>query len=113
VTPEGFEVTPPLVRAELEAKIAALPGVEERVSRYGHGRSFAAGGREIAHFHGETRMDVRLTREEIRRRRADGTLDPRLVTRGAYSEWVEVTVTDTRDLAFALSLVEEAIRANQ
>lgn len=75
--------------------------------------SFALGRREIAHFHGDTRLDVRLTCEEIRKRKSSGALDPRFVTRGGRSEWVEVRLTDLHDLAFAVSVVEEAVRANQ
>jgi len=100
-------------REELERRLVGIPGVTPKPSRYGHGTSYWSGGREVAHFHGESRMDVRLTREEIRRRRSEGTLDPRLRTRGPYSEWVEVPVADPRDIPFALALVEDAVRANE
>jgi len=101
------------LRAQLERQIANLPGVEERPSRYGHGRSFAAGGREIAHFHGDERLDVRLTRAEIRARKRAGGLDGRLMSRGSSSDWVEIRIVGAPDVAFALSVVEEAVRANQ
>jgi hypothetical protein len=100
------------IRAELERRLAALPGVTTRPSRYGRGASLVTGGREIGHFHGETRLDVRLTRAEIRRRNAEGTLDPRIQLRHASGDWAEIRVETPKDLAFALELVEEAIRAN-
>jgi len=100
------------VRQELEKRLLELPGVELRPSRYGHGPSFVTGGREIAHFHGETRMDVRLTKEEIRLRAAEGTLDRRIHTRGPSAEWVEIHVDTEREIAFAVALVEDAVRAN-
>jgi luciferase-like monooxygenase len=100
------------VREELERRLLEIPGLNPGPSRYGHGTSYFTGGREIAHFHGETRMDVRLTRDEIRQRKAEGTLDPRIRTRGPSAEWVEVQVVTTGDLAFALGLVEDAVRAN-
>ncbi len=112
-TPHASPSTATALREELEYRIAAVPGVERKVSRYGHGQSFAVGGREIVHFHGDSRMDVRLTREEIRKRKRDGTLDPRLIARGPGSEWVEIRILGPRDLAFALSIVEAAVRANQ
>ncbi len=51
------------VKEEPERALAFLPGLEGRRSRYGLGLAYFTGGREIAHFHGETRMDVRLTKE--------------------------------------------------
>jgi hypothetical protein len=100
------------VRVELEQKLRDLPGVLQRPSRYGHGSSYFVGNREIAHFHGDERMDIRLTKEVIRESKAAGTLDPRVRTRGPSAEWVEVHVAEIRDIPLALALVEEAIRAN-
>jgi hypothetical protein len=100
------------VREELERKLTALPGLEKRRSRYGDSMSYFVGDREIAHFHGDSRMDVRLTKEEIRRLRSEGALDPRVRTRGPSAEWAEVHVLGLKDVPYAVSLVEEAIRAN-
>jgi hypothetical protein len=100
------------VRAELERRLGALPGVTQRPSRYGDSSSHYVGDREIAHFHGDDRMDVRLTKELIRERKAEGALDPRVRTRGPSAEWATVPVIETRDLALAVDLVEEAVRAN-
>ena len=90
----------------------ALPGLERRPSRYGDSLSYFVGDREIAHFHGESRMDVRLTKGEIRRLKSEQGLDNRVRTRGASAEWAEVHVTELKDIPYAISLVEEAIRAN-
>ncbi len=100
------------VRQELAHRVAELPGVDARPSRYGDGMSFFAGDREIAHFHGATRMDVRLTKEEIRQLKEEGPLDPRLATRGPSAEWAAVSVRRVEDIPFALALVERAVRAN-
>ena len=100
------------VREELERRLEQLPGMERGPSRYGHGSSYFTGGREIAHFHGETRMDVRLTKEEIRFRKEEGPLDPRIKTRGPSAEWAEVHVEKLSDIPLAVALVEDAIRAN-
>ena len=92
--------------------MAAIPGLTRGPSRYGHGSAFLAGGREVAHFHGENRMDVRLTREVIRVRKSEGGFDARVKTRGASAEWVEVHFFAASDFALVLTLVEEAVRAN-
>lgn len=100
------------VRAELERRLSQLPGLERRPSRHGDSRSYFVAEREIAHFHGDERMDVRLTKERIREFRELGRLDARIATRGPMAEWVAVRLNGASDLAFALDLVEAAIRAN-
>jgi hypothetical protein len=100
------------VREELERRLSALPELEKRPSRYGDSKSYFVGGREIAHFHGDSRMDLRLTKEEIRRLKSEQALDRRVRTRGPSAEWAEIHVTELKDIPYAISLVEEAIRAN-
>ena len=100
------------LRAELEQKLCELPGLNRRRSRFGDQFSFFLGSREIAHFHGDGRMDVRLTRQWIREAKTGGTLDPRVRTRGPTADWATVPLLDPRDLNLAASLVEEAMRAN-
>lgn len=100
------------VREELERRILAVPGIERRASRFGDNYSFFVGSREIAHFHGDGRMDVRLTRARIREMKKDGTLDPRVRTRGPSADWATVALEGPQDLSLAVQLVEEAARAN-
>ncbi len=100
------------VRDELERRLSALPDLEKRPSHYGDSKSYFVGSREIAHFHGDSRMDLRLTKEEIRRLKSERALDHRVRTRGSSAEWAEVHVTALNDIPYAISLVEEAIRAN-
>jgi len=100
------------VRSDLEVQLERLPGLERRRSRFGDQFSFFAGPREIAHFHGDGRMDVRLTRDVIRVRKAEGGLDERVQTRGPSADWAAVRIETVRDIPLAVSLVEEAIRAN-
>lgn len=99
-------------RATLERNLSALPELESRPSRFGKSKSYYLGDREIAHFHRDSRMDVRLTKEGIRRLKSEGALDHRVRTRGASAEWAEVHVAAERDIPYAVYLVEEAIRAN-
>ena len=99
-------------RVKLEAMLLDLPGLERRPSRYGDSFSYFVGSREIAHFHGDGRMDVRLTREVIKYRKSEGGFDPRVKTRGPSADWVSVSLEKSTDLPYVLSLVEEALRAN-
>ncbi len=100
------------VRAELERQLRGLPGLDRRESRWGNGSAYYVGDREIAHFHGDERMDVRLTSGVVRELRAAGALDPRVRTRGPTAQWVSVRVEASSDVAPAVELVETAIRAH-
>ena len=100
------------VRGEIERRLSAVPGLVPRESRYGHGLAFYVGRREVVHFHGEQRMDVRLTAEVIQRRRREGELDDRVTPEGGAPNWVKVRVSEARDIALAVVLAEEAVQAN-
>jgi hypothetical protein len=99
------------VREELERKLLEIPGVARGPSRVGHGAAYFSGDREIAHFHGDERMDIRLTRELIRVRKQEGGFDERVRTRGPSADWVELFVRRVQDIPLALELVEDAVRA--
>ena len=100
------------IRAELESRLQALPLLTRRKSRFGDSQSYFVADREIAHFHGDERMDVRLTKERIRELKTKGPLDPRIRTRGPSAEWATVRISEEADIALAVELVEEAIHAN-
>jgi len=100
------------VREELEKRLQLLPSLARRRSRFGDSQSYFVADREIAHFHGDQRLDIRLTRGRIRELRAEGALDPRVHTRGPSTDWATVRVAEEGDLSLAVELVEEAIRAN-
>ncbi len=100
------------VRALIERRLAAVPGLTARESRYGHGPAFYVGRREVVHFHGDGRMDVRLTAEVIRLRRREGGFDDRVTPEGGARDWVKVRVAAPSDVALAVDLAEEAVRAN-
>jgi luciferase-like monooxygenase len=100
------------IREELEKRLQSLALLTRRKSRFGDSHSYFLADREIAHFHGDERMDVRLTRERIREMKSEGTLDPRVRTRGPSADWAAVRVAEEQDLSLAVQLVEDAIRAN-
>lgn len=100
------------IRTELESRLLALPLLSRWKSRFGDSHAYFVSDREIAHFHGDERMDVRLTKERIRELKAKGPLDPRIRTRGPSAEWAAVRISGEVDIALAVELVEEAIHAN-
>jgi hypothetical protein len=100
------------VRDDLSRKISELPGVVGReTSRRGHGPTFFHDQREIAHFHGEGRLDIRLTREVIRRRLHEGGMGPHVRTRGPSADWVSVELATAEDFPLILELVRVAALA--
>lgn len=100
------------VRDQLERRLEEVPGLVRRPSGRRHEHTYFAGDREIAHFHGDERMDVRLTRELIRQRVSQRAFDDRVRTRGPSADWIAVRVTAVDDISLALSLVEDAARVN-
>jgi Family of unknown function (DUF5519) len=99
-------------RAELDRLLLEIPGLARHEARRGRGDAYFVEEQEIAHFHGDERMDVRLTKAVIHRFKSEGGFDERVRTRGPAAEWVAVRVAEARDVPLAVSLVEEAIRAN-
>jgi luciferase-like monooxygenase len=101
-----------MIRDELEERLVQRPGLSRRPSRYGDHYSYFVGTREIAHFHGDGRMDVRLTSELIRDLKKRAVLDPRVRTRGPTANWAAVPLEDESDLDLALEMVDLAMQAN-
>lgn len=103
---------PATLVAEFDRRATEIPGVKRQVSsRRGHGNSYLAGEREIAHFHGAERLDIRLTSTVIKKRLAEGGFDEGVSARSPTANWVAVHLTaDT--LPLALDLLRVAIRAN-
>ena len=96
------------LRDELTDQITALPGVEQRKSRFSKRPAFVVGRREVAHFHSVNEIDIRLTRARIRALDDD---DARVRKRGS-SEWVEFGFRRRADLTRALELVAAEVEAN-
>ncbi|MCI4361252.1 MAG: DUF5519 family protein, partial [Thermoplasmata archaeon] len=87
--------------------------LSRRPSRFGDRYSYFVGTREIAHFHGDGRMDVRLTRQVIRDLKKKDVLDPRVLTRGPAADWATVPIDDDAStLDLALEMVDIAMDAN-
>ncbi len=95
----------------LTAAVAKLPRVTVGKSRFSPRTAFFVGRREFMHFHHEHEVDVRLTRPEIRARRAVFAEDARITMRGS-SDWIEVRFDTTNDVADVVALARIAAKAN-
>lgn len=88
----------------VRAAVAAMPGTSEGRSRFSDALAFWVSGHEFAHFHGSTRLDIRLPRE--RQKLLHG--DPRATFREGRSEWMEWHIRTEEDLAATIELLRTA-----
>lgn len=98
---------------ELDARISGLAGVEPRKSPWPNQRAYVVAGREFAHFHGRTEIDIRLTRGMQARHRERLRGDPRVGFRGGRSEWVTFALQEAEDVSVAFELIQLAWEANR
>jgi len=103
----------PTLVASLDARICSLPGVEKKRSRWGPMTAYCVHGREIAHFHGDHEIDIRLTSPNQRRLAKTLSGDLRVRLRPKPSEWVWVRFSTRRDTDFVIELVKQAVKANR
>ena len=91
----------------LRTGLSALPGVEFTRSRFGSGKNPAwrIEGREFAHLHSDTLLDLRLPRAAQSRLRGDS----RARFRAARSEWLEFEFHTEQDVSDLLALAQEAL----
>jgi hypothetical protein len=100
-------------RRQLEQRLGKIPNVVVEPSQLGGEPAFWSHGREIMHFHDDDVVDLRLTRGEIRDRRADLRADPRVELRASTSsDWVEIHFSSPADVEFVVDLARVAAAAN-
>lgn len=82
--------------------LKTVPGLEIRRSRFGNGDAFFRGSLEVAHFHVDHELDLRLGKDLGR------TVKLRIGEAvSAHGEWVTIDLlkVEETDLHFALSLL--------
>lgn len=91
---------------------ALLGGVTPGDGAFAPGPALWVGRREVAHVDRDGRLDLRMTRSEIRARRADLRADDRVELRDNGSDWLSLSVTEERDVTDALEFLGAAVAAN-
>jgi len=94
---------------QLRESLTALPGVAETESRFGpsHAAAWQIDGREFAHLHSNSLLDLRLP-PDVQARLRD---DPRAHFRRHTSAWVEFEFHSAQDVADLLALARQAAAA--
>lgn len=107
----GLLVRMPKLRKELIQKLELIPGLEERPSRVAGGSAIFYKDKEIAHFHHDNEIDVRLTKKIIR---SEGLNHPEGSKihkhRSPSSEWIEIRFHKTKDVDEAVRLFKLALK---
>jgi hypothetical protein len=91
--------------SELLARLAELPGVEQRPSQFHGEPAFWIDDREFVHTNGEQWIEIRLTGKLINR-----IDDERALRRSRTSDWVMV---DTQHADLIVELARQALDANR
>lgn len=103
----------PSLREEVERKLRQLDGAVEGESMFSDGQAWWVNGKEIAHFHTDDELEIRLTKAVIREQRAALKADDRVTLRPSGADWITVTVTTAKDVTFVVTLVEQAAAAHR
>lgn len=91
------------------SRLLALPGVEERRSRFADKPALFFGGREFFHLDEPGLADVRLGRKTIRSRIDDLRSDRRIELRTGSSDWIHVRFRSGDDVESVVTWAELAI----
>ncbi len=97
----------------LRDALCLIDGVVESDSAFKDDLAFWVNGTEIAHFEAGHAIDIRLTRSQIRARRAELRADPRVALRGSSSDWLTVVYLSAQDEDFVIGLVRIAAAAHR
>lgn len=98
------------LRASLTKQLELIPGLEDRPSKVAGGSAIFFNGKEIAHFHDDHEIDVRLTRKVIRQEGLHHPSDSKIHRhRSPSSEWIEVRFRTAKDVAEVVRLFKLAL----
>jgi hypothetical protein len=101
------------MQERLARRLCAIEGVVEGDSAFKDGTGFWVNGKEIAHFEGDHAIDLRLTRAEIRARRAELREQPLVMLRASSSDWLTISFDSKADEDFVCALAEVAAAAHR
>jgi hypothetical protein len=97
-----------LTREMVDRHLLELPDVTSAPSRWASDLGYSVDGREFLHFHSDAEIDLRLTRQEIARRRDELREIPGIVLRPSASDWLTIVLDAGSSSATILELVASA-----
>lgn len=100
----------PKLRKELIKKLERIPGLEDRPSKVAGGSAVFYKDKEIAHFHHDNEIDVRLTKKIIRKEGLNHPTDSKIHKhRSPSSEWIEIRFHKSKDVDEVVRLIKLAL----
>lgn len=87
------------LRKELIKKLERIENLEDRPSKVAGGSAIFYKNKEIAHFHNDNEIDVRLTKKIIRKEGLNHPNDSKIHKhRSPSSEWIEIRFHKASDI---------------
>ncbi len=100
------------LKKTLIAKLEKIKGLEDRPSKVAGGSAIFYKNKEIAHFHNDNEIDVRLTKKLIRKEALVHPTDSQIHHhRSANSEWLEIRYHKAADVDEVVRLFKLALEA--
>jgi hypothetical protein len=98
---------------ELVQKLEKIPGLENRPSKVAGGSAIFYRNKEIAHFHHDNEIDIRLTKKVIRQEGLNHPTDSDFHHhRSPQSEWIEVRFRKTADIDEVIRLFKLGLKSS-
>ena len=98
------------LRNDLIKKLEQIPNLEDRPSKVAGGSAIFYKNKEIAHFHHDNEIDVRLTKKIIRKEGLNHFDDSTVHKhRSPNSEWIELRFTKAKDVDEVVRLFKLAL----
>ncbi len=98
------------LRKELVKKLSLIKNIEDRPSKIAGGSAIFYKNKEIAHFHHDNEIDVRLTKKIIRKEGLHHPDDSKIhKQRSPSSEWIEIRFHKSKDVDEVVRLFKLAL----
>lgn len=98
------------LKNQLVKKLECIPGLEDRPSKVAGGTAIFYKNKEIAHFHDDSEIDVRLTKKIIRKERLNHPGDSKFhKQRSPGSDWIELRFQKLKDIDEVVRLFKLAL----
>ena len=98
---------------QVREALLSIDGVLESDSIFSDDMAYWVNGKEIAHFHGQDSLELRLTRPVIRELRDQLKAEPHVKLRNASSDWLIMSFASAADVRFIASLAKRAAEAHR
>lgn len=100
-----------MLKDSLLEKLDKIPGLESRDSKVAGGTALFYKGKEIAHFHHNNEIDVRLTRKVIRSEGLNQPTDSKFHHhRGPNSDWIELRYRRRHHIDDVVKIIKKALK---